>query len=139
MRNGFFLDTYSGIGNRKGHYDLVVTHGITLNVELHKTFLGIFYRVGQNVYKYLFDTDFISEKFRRGRRIYIYLKPKSLGFSSRPYHVYYLRQHVSYLITDRYYIHVAGFELAHIEDVIDDRKQHLAGSLNTSRVISHLF
>ena len=129
IRQIFLPDTHSGVRYGNGKFNHIIIRIVTVNAKSDMSLLGVFYGIVKKVYYDLFDTDLISVKCGRNLRIHTHLKSETLILRPEPHHVDDLGEHISYPVINGYYVHAAGFDLRKIKDVIDERKEHLAGSL----------
>ncbi len=104
--------------------DSVERKPLTPDREGDGTLARIFHRIVEEVDQNLLNAYFIAAEHARDRRVYHKLKLQPL---LRPC-----------LIRDFHNLHLSRFNLGKVQDVIDQRQKHLAGSLDISCVFRHI-
>ena len=92
----------------------------------------------QQVHKDLFDTHLVTEQLCRDRRIHLDLQLQIFFLRSEPHHVHDLGDHGSQIVVNGNNIHLSGFDLADVQNIIHQRQQHLARALNVVGVLDDL-
>ena len=124
-----FFDPHSGIRDGNRQFSRLLIYILTLNTKLYMSLLGILHCIVQKIYDKLLYAYLVTIEDGRHFRINTHFKSQTLFMCLVPDHVHYLRQHITHIIIDRYYIHASGFYLRKIQDVIYKSQQQFACSL----------
>ena len=97
--------------------------------------LCVFERIVQQIDEDLPDADLIREEPPRNAGIDIYTEIQTLFAGAVFGHAYKVKYHGPDIVGDRNDLHFSGFNLRHIQNVIDHRQKDLGGGLNIVRIL----
>ncbi len=101
---------------------------------LRRVFDGVVQQIDQD----LLDAHLIPVQLGGDALLHVDMEVQSLFPGPHPDHVHDVGQHVSRVVVDGDDIHFSALDLGHIQNIVDQGQQHLAGVLDVLRVLRHL-
>ena len=107
-------------------------------VKGHATLLGVLDRVVQHVYQDLLDPHLVTVNLGGKLRVDVDAQLEPLVPGVDPHHGDDVRNHVAHRVVGKRELHLARFELGHVQDVVYQVQEHAAGRCDLAGVLGDL-
>ena len=109
------------------------------NGKRDRPFVRVLDRIRKQVVYHLPNADFVAEQRSWNIRRDIHLHFQILVVSAESHHIVAVVQHRKHAIRNRQNFHLARFDFRYIQNIVNERKQRLACTLNIQGVITQAF